>query len=274
MNATLTYREPYRFSAGMLALTVHLLLFFFLYFGFRWQSQPPETFMVEMWESLPSVEVVPEPEPIQPVIVEPVPPPPKVIEPVLPPVKAEIEVRDKKSRKAEKKEKQAQKDKEKAIVAAREKQEKEKKEEAAAAAKASQEKEQRELDEYVARRKQAEQERIRAEQARIQAEQERVRAEVEAARATQVGRYQDMIRSKIRRNIVMPPDVPETAVAEFKVTVLPGGDVMEAVLLKSSGNAAYDNAAERAIYKAQPLPLPDDAGLQKMFRELRLTIRP
>jgi colicin import membrane protein len=58
------------------------------------------------------------------------------------------------------------------------------------------------------------------------------------------------------------------------VTVLPGGDVMDVVLLKSSGNTAYDNAAERAIYKAQPLPLPDDAGLQKMFRELRLTIRP
>lgn len=276
MNATLTYQEPYRFSAGMLALTVHLLFFFFLYFGFRWQSQPQEAFMVEMWDSLPSAEVVPEPEPVQPVIVEPAPPPPKVIEPVLPPVKAEIEVRDKKKQKAEKKEKQAQKDKEKAIAAAREKQEKEKKEkeETAAAAKASQEKEQRELDEYVARRKQAEQERIRAEQARIQAEQERVRAEVEAAKATQVGRYQDMIRSKIRRNIVMPPDVPETAKAEFKVTVLPGGDVMDVVLLKSSGNAAYDNAAERAIYKAQPLPLPEDAGLQKMFRELRLTIRP
>lgn len=275
MNATLTYQEPYRFSAGMLALTVHLLFFFFLYFGFRWQSQPQEAFMVEMWDSLPSAEVVPEPEPVQQVIVEPAPPPPKVIEPVLPPVKAEIEVRDKKKRKAEKKEKQAQKDKEKAIAAAREKQEKEKKEkeEMAAAAKASQEKEQRELDEYVARRKQAEQERIRAEQARIQAEQERVRAEMEAAKATQVGRYQDMIRSKIRRNMVKQ-DVPETVMAEFKVTVLPGGDVMDVVLLKSSGNAAYDNAAERAIYKAQPLPLPEDAGLQKMFRELRLTIRP
>lgn len=278
MNATLTYQEPYRFSAGMLALTVHLLFFFFLYFGFRWQSQPQEAFMVEMWDSLPNAEVVPEQEPIPAVMVEPepVPPPPKVIAPVLPPVEAEIEVRDKKKRKAEKKEKQAQKDKEKAVAAAREKQEKEKKEKeaAAAAAKANQEKEQRELDEYVARRKQAEQERIRVEQARIQAEQERVRAEVEAAKATQVGRYQDMIRSKIRRNIVMPPDVPETAKAEFKVTVLPGGDVMDVVLLKSSGNAAYDNAAERAIYKAQPLPLPEDAGLQKMFRELRLTIRP
>ncbi|MEK7810723.1 MAG: TonB C-terminal domain-containing protein [Pseudomonadota bacterium] len=45
-------------------------------------------------------------------------------------------------------------------------------------------------------------------------------------------------------------------------------------MLKSSGNPAYDIAAERAIYKAQPLPLPADANMQKLFRELRLTIRP
>jgi colicin import membrane protein len=44
--------------------------------------------------------------------------------------------------------------------------------------------------------------------------------------------------------------------------------------LRSSGHAAYDAAAERAIYKAQPLPVPSDAALQKMFRELKLTIRP
>jgi colicin import membrane protein len=94
------------------------------------------------------------------------------------------------------------------------------------------------------------------------------------ALATRVSSYQDKIRDKIRRNIVMPPDVPESAKAEFRVTLLPGGDVMAVELLKSSGNAAYDSAAERAIYKAQPLPVPPDEALQKMFRELRLTIRP
>jgi colicin import membrane protein len=248
----------------MLALTVHLLLFSFLYFGFRWQSHPPETFMVEMWESLPNAEVIPEPEPIPPVMVEPAPPPPKIVAPVLPPVEAEIEVRDKKSQKAEKKEKQAKQ--EKAVAAAKEKLEKEK-EEAAAAAKANQEKEQRELDEYVARRKQAEQE-------RIQAEQERVRAEVNAATRVQIERYQGLIRNKIRGKMKAVPDVPESAEAIFKITSLPDGTVMEVELQKSSGFPAYDNAAERAIKLAEPLPLPTDKELQKMFRELRLTIRP
>jgi colicin import membrane protein len=234
MSATLTYHEPYRLSAGMLALAVHLLFFFLLYFGFRWQAQPPEDFMVEMWDSLPDAQVAPEQPPQPPIKAEPKVAP-KVTAPVLPPVKAEIEVRDKK---AEQKKKQAE---EKARAAAKEK-------------------ELRELEAYS--------ERLR------QAEQARIRAEVDAATATQVGKYQDMIRAKVRRNIVMPPDVPESAKAEFRVTLLPGGDVLDVVLLRSSGHAAYDAAAERAIYKAQPLPVPTDAALQKMFRELKLTIRP
>jgi len=235
MSTALTYPEPYRIPAGMLALAVHLLFFFVLYFGFRWQAQPPEEFTVEMWDSLPAAEVVPEQPPAPPVQAEPKPLP-KVVAPVLPPVKADIEIRDKKKKQAEEKAK------------------------AAAVAKAKQEKELRELEAYS--------ERLR------HSEQARIRAEVDAATATQVGRYQDMIRAKIRRNIVMPPDVPESAKAEFKVTLLPGGDVLDVELLRSSGHTAYDNAAERAIYKAQPLPVPDDADLQKMFRELKLTIRP
>jgi len=97
---------------------------------------------------------------------------------------------------------------------------------------------------------------------------------VSAATAAEVGRYQDMIRSKIRHNIVMPPDVAPNAEVVFRVTLLPGGSVLDAVLLKSSGNPVYDEATERAIYLSQPLPLPTDPQLKKEFRELRLTIRP
>jgi colicin import membrane protein len=37
---------------------------------------------------------------------------------------------------------------------------------------------------------------------------------------------------------------------------------------------AYDNAVERAILKAQPLPLPPDAALFNRFREMKLGFRP
>ncbi|OIR11544.1 hypothetical protein GALL_70390 [mine drainage metagenome] len=247
MSGALSYREPYRYSAGALALMVHVAFFALLYFGVRWQSQSSESFTVQMWDSLPDTQVVPSQEPAppppppQPAKVEPAPPA-RVVPPVLPPVKAEIQVRDRKSRKAEAK---ARQDDQKAK----------------AAAKARQEAERRELEAYS--------EKIR------QAEQQRVRAEVSAATRVQVERYQDMIRSKIRRKMKAVADVPDSAEAIFKVTLLPDGMLMDdPVLLKSSGFPAYDDAAARAILSAEPLPVPDDVSLQKMFRELKLSIKP
>lgn len=243
MSNALAYQDPYRFSAGVLALAVHFAFFTLLYFGIRWQSQPLEEFKVEMWDSLPNIEAPPEQE-APPAKMEPVAPP-KAVAPVLPPVKAEIELRDKKSKKAVVKEKPAKKDEKK---------------DKAATAKSRQEAERWELEAYS--------ERIR------KSEQERVRAEVSAATRVQVERYQDLIRNKIRRRMKAVADVPENAEAVFKITLLPDGTVMEVELQKSSGFPAYDNAAERAIRLADPLPMPTDVLLQKMFRELKLSIRP
>ncbi len=246
MSTALAYQEPYRFTAGVLALTVHLVLFALLYFGVRWQSHPPEAFTVEMWEGLPNAEVVPQQAPAPPVMAEPAPQP-KVVPPVLPPVKADIEMREKKSKKAKVAEKPAKKD--------------EKKERAAA--KARQEAERRELEAYSNR--QAERQRVLNE----------VRNEVSTRTQAQVDRYRDLIINKIRRRRKEVADVPKDAEAIFKVTLLPDGTLMDdPVLIKSSGFPAYDEAAERAILAAEPLPVPDDVSLQKMFRELKLSIRP
>ena len=234
MSGALRYRDPNRLAAGMLAMTVHVVFLLLLMVGVRWQNRAPDSFSVELWQSLPLDEVVVANEPI-PVAVAKQETVPAAPSPVA--AQAEIELRDKKVVK-----------KTPPQPSARE----------------------------LRRRKEAEAQRVleaQAEQRRM-AEQARVRAEVSAATAAEVGRYQDMIRSKIRHNIVMPPDVAPNAEVVFRVTLLPGGSVLDAVLLKGSGNPAYDEATERAIYKAQPLPLPTDLLLKKEFRELRLTIRP
>lgn len=250
MSTALAYDDPYRLPAGLLAVGVHLVFFALLYFGVHWQSQPPESLTVEMWDKLPNAEPALEPAPPPP------PPPPakmepkapaKVVTPVLPPAKAEIQIRDKK------KEKQAKANEKKAQ---------------SAAAKARQEAELRELEAYAEHIRKVEQEKMQAERARV-------RAEVNAATQTQVERYQDMIRNKIRRKMKMVADVPASAEAVFQVTLLPDGTLMDdPVLIKSSGFPAYDDAAARAILSAEPLPVPTDATLQKMFRELKLSIRP
>ncbi|MDN5934964.1 MAG: TonB C-terminal domain-containing protein, partial [Nitrosospira sp.] len=71
---------------------------------------------------------------------------------------------------------------------------------------------------------------------------------------------------------VIPPDLPGNPVAEFDVTLLPDGDVLDAKLRKSSGFAAFDSAVERAIFLSKPLPLPPEPALFPKFRNLNLKV--
>ena len=253
--STLTYYEPHKFSAGALALVVHAVFFYLLYFGVHWHVKTPPSMVAEMWSSLPDptpeiAPVPPPPPPPSPVIPKPeVVPVHKAVEPVAP-KKADIEFKEKKTKIAPAKkevpaEKIPPKPDEKAQQVARENQRIEEMKQAA------------------------------REEARIQEHKDKMRADIDAAAISEKNRYIDLIRSKISSKIIMPPDVPENAEAIFIVTVLPGGAVMDGVKLeKSSGNAAYDSAAERAIYKAQPLPMPQDEAVARMFRVLRLSVKP
>ena len=62
--------------------------------------------------------------------------------------------------------------------------------------------------------------------------------------------YADKIRTKIKLNIVLPPDIKGNPEAIFDVVQLPTGVVLSAHLRKSSGHRAYDDAVERAILKS------------------------
>lgn len=248
MSRALPYREPKRLAAGMLAMTVHVVFLLLLMVGVRWQNRAPDSFAVELWQSLPADEVVMTKEPA-PVRAREPEAPPAAPRPVTP--KAEIDLREKKiEKKVEKKiEKQTPPEADKKAL-----------------------QRQREAEERRLLQDDAERRRLAAQsQAALQA---RVRDEVSAATAAEIGRFQDMIRNKIRRNIVMPPDVSPNAEAVFKVTLLPDGTVRDAVLQQSSGNPAYDEATERAIFKTHRLPLPTDPLLRKKFRVLNLIIRP
>ena len=93
-----------------------------------------------------------------------------------------------------------------------------------------------------------------------------------AARSKAEQGYAEKIRTKIRGNIVLPPDLKGNPSALFKVVQLPSGEVMAVQLTRSSGHAGYDAAVERAILKSSPLPKPDDPSL--FARELSLTFCP
>ena len=79
------------------------------------------------------------------------------------------------------------------------------------------------------------------------------------------------IKAKIEQNTSAVEGATGKLRAEFMIVLLPTGEVLSATLLKSSGNKAYDEAAERGIGKSAPLPLPpNNPELFREFRELRL----
>lgn len=250
MNAAV-YPEPYKLPAGILALAVHGAFFALMYFGFSWQTQPPEVMSVELWQSLP--ESVPERVPAPPVKVkvEEISPPPAKLEEA---VKPDIVIPGKKPIPQPEVVKPPEKMPEKTPAV---KPRPEVKKLPVQPAKPS-------ASELTAAREKASADKQAA----------RDKAAQEAATGRVVDEYISKISGKVKRNIVMPPDVADNARAEFLVTLLPGGRVMEVKLKKSSGNTAYDNAVERAILKSDPLPLPPDAGLFNRFRELNLGFQP
>ena len=240
--------------SGALTLVMHLLFFTLLVFGVAWQKHEPAAMVAELWSSLPAPPppkaepVPPTPQPkVEPKIepkIEPKPVP--KIEPK-PVPKPDIALREKK---------------EKALKAAKERElaEKKKREEQA---------------QLAALKKQQAKEAEEMRLAREQDEALRKLAQSQAAaQAKLVDEYRHLIREKIKRFVIEPPNLPKTAQVEFDVVLLPGGEVLSVKLRKSSALALYDSAVERAILKAQPLPLPPDPSMFKHFRELNLIFRP
>ena len=250
-------KEPGRKWAIALAVLVHLIFAAVLVFGVNWQTKEASPVMAELWNSLPASapKPVPKPEPKpEPVPLpepkpqpKPVPKPePKLEQPK--PVKADIELKDKKKEKETKRKEEEQKK--------------------AEAEKKLKEQALKELHALL------EAEQVALNKQREAAEAARQQAAAQAASQRLMNDAISRISSHIRRFVIMPPDVAGNPQAEFEVSLIPTGEVLNVKLSRSSGNPAYDNAVERAIRKASPLPLPTDPALIGRFRELKLKFRP
>ncbi|SDA16777.1 Cell division and transport-associated protein TolA [Nitrosospira sp. Nsp18] len=263
--------EPGAMRAGLLAVLVHVIFFAFMVFGLNWKTYPTEPVMVDLWSSLPpavqpaikAAPPLPEPKPVQPPP-EAAPLPPRIETPP-PPPKPDIALKEK----IEKPKPVEKKPVEKKELVKKEQEQKERKE------KERKEKEQKEqeLKEQKAR--------VAAEVAQLQREQQEANAKAQAKAAqamaqsrlaNEMAEYKAKILAKIRRNIVMPPDLPGNPVVEFDVTLLPGGDILDVRLRASSGFAAFDSAVERGIFLSKPLPLPPDPALFPKFRNLSVKV--
>jgi len=245
-----------RWIAAILAVAVNIAFIAFLVFSVTWQNRKLEPVSVELYAPPAPAAEKPEPPKPPPEPPKPQPEPPKPLpkaEP-LPPTKAEIALKAKQDQ------------------AERERHETDKREA-----------EKREADKREAEKRKQEEKRVaetrerRAREAdalKAQAERERLAAAkaVEAAQAKAIDDYIRRIQSKIKGNVVVPPDIAGNPEAIFDVVQLPTGEIIDVQLRKSSGVRAYDEAVQRAIIKASPLPRPDAADLFR--RNLTLKFRP
>ena len=273
--------QPGRLRAIILAVLVHGAFFALIVFGVSWQSRPTGPLQAEIWDKLPPAKTkAPEPPPAEPPKPEPKPEPPKPEPPKPeppkpeppppppPPPKAEPPKPDPAiAEKAErlKKEKERQESLEREKREKLEKLEKQKKEEAA--------KKKREQEEAAKRKKEEEAKRKKEEEERARQEKERQLAREAAAKAQQaeIDSWRAKIAKKVRDRANIPDNVVGHPRAEFRVRILPGGEVLDVTLVKSSGNRAYDSAIERGIRSASPLPVPPaNSELFPQFREPNL----
>ncbi len=135
----------------------------------------------------------------------------------------------------------------------------------------------REAEEQARREAEEQARREAEEQARREAEEQaRREAEAQAARVAEArGTFDAAIRQRVTRAWERPPGVPDGLSAVVSVRLGPGGAVLTADVVQSSGDAAFDRSAERAVFRADPLPMPDDPVLAAPYRRgIELTFRP
>jgi colicin import membrane protein len=227
-------REPALLRSFMLAAAMHAGLVALMVLGVHFQSHPPATVEVELWDTSPP----PPQAELKPVVKPEPPPPPPKVEPQKPLAKPDIAVQKKPEPKPKAKpEPKRDRDFEKRM------REQLAMEQRAVAVQDEQRRE-RELKDLIAKRE-------------------------ADARSRALAAWTDKIRSKIRGNIILPRDIPGNPEAVFDVALLVTGEVLSVKQTRSSGYPVYDEAVYRAILKSSPLPKPDNPALFERRLELR-----
>jgi len=100
-------------------------------------------------------------------------------------------------------------------------------------------------------------------QAQAQAEQD----------AREISGYNRAIKRSIEGVWVYPSGASEGLACMLRIRLAAGGTVLDAQVVKSSGNSAFDRSAVAAVYKADPLPVPE-GRLFEQFRDFQLIFAP
>lgn len=104
-------------------------------------------------------------------------------------------------------------------------------------------------------------------------EEERAAATRQRADDAEIARYIEAVRTRVA-GVFIYPDLNDGLKCTLYVRMIPGGEVVEARVMQSSGNASFDRQAENAVRKAAPLPVPSDPRLFQRMREIKFVFDP
>ncbi len=268
-------------QANLFTLVIHLALFIFMIFSVNWQPKTPYYAEVELWDAIPT-QIKPKPliKKTTPRVEKPQPSESKKIAEAK--RDADIQLKKKKAAELEKK-KAAELEKKKA--AELEKLDQLKK-------KALEEEKLTELQKRL-----LEDERIEEVQKKLleQDDLERIQEELrnkDLAKETRIAiegtedlvagsnsgkleKYKALIQQKIYQNVNKQLCGLDPVELTFEIVLMPTGDLIgNAKMIKSSKIESCDQAVERAILQAQPLPMPQDNRLFSQLKKLKLKFQP
>ena len=260
-------------QANLFTLVIHLALFIFMIFSVNWQPKTPYYAEVELWDAIPT-QIKPKPliKKTTPRVEKPQPSESKKIAEAK--RDADIQLKKKKAAELEKKKaaelKKLDQVKKKAL-------------------------EEEKLTELQKRL--LEDERIEEVQKKLleQDDLERIQEELrnkDLAKETRIAiegtedlvagsnsgeleKYKALIQQKIYQNVNKQLCGLDPVELTFEIVLMPTGDLIgNAKMIKSSKIESCDQAVERAILQAQPLPMPQDNRLFSQLKKLKLKFQP
>ena len=123
-----------------------------------------------------------------------------------------------------------------------------------------------------AKKKKAEREKERQLQEQREVEEARQRDQTQAYSA--IGALVGRIGAKVRENWNKPLGSMTGLETVISVKVQRTGEVVSVKVVKSSGNDYFDQSAENAVYKASPLPFPDEPRYYEFIKEFNFKFVP
>jgi colicin import membrane protein len=123
-------------------------------------------------------------------------------------------------------------------------------------------------------KRQEEQDLEKQRQEELEAEEKAREAEEQAkADKSLIDQYVAQIKDKIEK-VFNNPATGQDLSCKIFVRLSPAGDVLEAKIVESSGNSAFDQWANTAVLAAQPLPVPEDPRIFDKMRAFNFIFHP